>query len=226
MTKFFALTEIRKPEDIIPFLGKPDLHWKPGYSACELARSWVGAADGVPAPVRAVLETSQEYGGAELVEGFFERQVDLRTPGRASQTDLLVLLRVHKEFAVLAVEGKVEEPFGPLVSEWDDGSTGKRTRLAGLCAVLGLDQAAARGLRYQLLHRAVSAVFEAERYGCGRALLLVHSFSAKRSSLADFVAFSETLGCPVEVGQVSPSARDCGGVGLRLSWVADQVSPT
>jgi hypothetical protein len=29
-------------------------------------------------------------------------------------------------------------------------------------------------VRYQLLHRAVSAVFEAERYGCRQAMLLVH----------------------------------------------------
>ncbi|MGG5807712.1 DUF6946 family protein [Falsiroseomonas sp. CW058] len=169
MTRFFALTEIRRPENVIPFLGKPELHWKPGYSASELARSWVTASDCIPASVRAVLETSDEYRGAELVEGFFERQVDLRTLGRASQTDLLVLLRVGGEFAVLAVEGKVEEAFGLLVSEWDDGSPGKRARLAGLCGVLGLDPDAVRALRYQLLHRAVSAVFEADRYGCRRA---------------------------------------------------------
>lgn len=201
------------------------MHWKPGRSACVLARSWVAAPDGVPASVRAVLETSDEHRGAELVEGFFERQVDLRTPGRASQTDLPALLRVGRDLAVVAVEGKVDEPFGSMVSDWDDGSPGKRHRLVGLCGVLGLDPAVVRGLRYQLLHRAVSAVFEAERYGRRRALLLVHSFSAKRSSFDDFETFAKVLGCPVGVGQVSPTARDCGGVGLRLAWVADLASP-
>ena len=44
-------------------------------------------------------------------------------------------------YGVIAVEGKAREPFGPLVSEWNDGP-GKQARLDGLCEQLGLDPSA------------------------------------------------------------------------------------
>ena len=38
------------------------------------------------------------------------------------------------------VEGKVSEPFGPLISDWiKNGSPGKEKRLSYLCGELGLD---------------------------------------------------------------------------------------
>lgn len=226
-SQFFCLTdlgeptEIRQPEDIIPFLGKPELHWKPGYSACELARSWV-RADGIPKLVRAVLDTSDVYAGAELIEGIFERKVRLRSRGAPSQTDLMALLETPKGRRLVAVEGKVEEPFGPLVKDWHNGSFGKTCRLKELCGILGLAPDAVNDLRYQLLHRAVSAVYEAERCGVGDALLLVHSFSRSNTSFDDFARFAETIGCPVEIGRVSSDARMCGTIALRLGWVADR----
>jgi hypothetical protein len=44
-----------------------------------------------------------------LVEGFFEYQVNLNTPGHASQTDLMALVETRGGVALLAVEGKVKE---------------------------------------------------------------------------------------------------------------------
>ncbi len=121
MSRFFHAQEIIRPEDVRPHLVKPDLHWKKGYSAYELAHSWINSG-GIPDPVRAVLDTCPDYADAELIEGLFEREVDLRTPGRPSQTDLLALVRLDRGYAVIAVEGKVEEPFGDLVSKWNDRS--------------------------------------------------------------------------------------------------------
>jgi hypothetical protein len=46
-----------------------------------------------------------------------------------------------------------------------------------LCATLGLNTSDVGGLRYQLLHRTASAVYEAQRYRSRRAIMLVHSFS-------------------------------------------------
>ena len=65
--------------------------------------------NGLPAAVQVVLHEAQEYRSASLVEGYFERQVDLRTRGRPSQTDLMVLLRLETGHAIMAVEGKVSE---------------------------------------------------------------------------------------------------------------------
>ena len=86
MSRFFYAREIGKPRDVIPYLGKRERDWKKGYSAYELAHSWVHAGD-IPTTVRCVLDTCPEYAGAQLVEGLFERDVDLRTPGRRSQTE-------------------------------------------------------------------------------------------------------------------------------------------
>ena len=110
-------------------------------------------AKGVPGPVPAVLHKAEEFRGMELVEGFFEKETGLRSRGRPSQTDLLALIGDGEGFAVLGVEGKVDEPFGPLVSEWlVDASANKRMRFFGvsvpsmtqdsharLCAILGYE---------------------------------------------------------------------------------------
>ena len=136
--RLFFAEPITRPEDIIPHLAKQERHWKKGYSAYELAYSWVGAK-GIPDPVVAVLHQAEEFRGMELIEGFFEKETDLRSRGRPSQTDLLALIGDGEGFAVLGVEGKVDEPFGPLVSEWlTDASANKRARLSVLQETLGL----------------------------------------------------------------------------------------
>jgi hypothetical protein len=66
-----------KPEDLVPHLAKQEAHWKAGYSAQELANAWAGAGNTFPSRVRHVLDTAPEYVGAELIDGFFEREVDL-----------------------------------------------------------------------------------------------------------------------------------------------------
>jgi len=222
MSRFFYAHEIAKPEDVKSYLAKGELHWKKGYSAHELAHSWVNAG-GIPAPVRSVLDSCPEYADATLVEGLFEREVDLRTPGRRSQTDLLAFIRCTHGDAVIAVEGKVEEPFGELVYVWNDHSPGRKRRLKALCTSLGLRvNDVGHNIRYQLLHRTVSAIYEAQRYRTTRAMMLVHSFSATDASFGDFQAFAMSLGIPVQaVNQVS-GERECEGIRLRLAWVKDQ----
>jgi len=223
MSRFFHVQEIAKPEDVIPFLAKRERHWKRGYSAYELAHSWVNAGD-IPGPVRSVLDTCADYTGVTLVEGLFERAVDLRTPGRRSQTDLLVFVNSVHGNAVIAVEGKVDEPFDDLVSTWNDGSPRKVRRLTALCASLGLGVADVDRIRYQLLHRTASAIYEAQRYRVTRAVMLVHSFSATEASFPDFQAFSRSMGIPVEAVNCVSEERDCEGIRLRLAWVKDRPS--
>ena len=67
MTRFFHAQEIAKPEEVIPFLAKQERHWKRGYSAYELAHSWVNADD-IPGQVREVLATCADYAGVTLIE--------------------------------------------------------------------------------------------------------------------------------------------------------------
>jgi hypothetical protein len=222
---FFAGRSLGTPHDARAYLADPIGHWRPGHSALELAHVWIGAAD-IPPSVRAVLDTSDAYAGCRLIEGLFEREVDLGTRGRRSQTDILVLVRLVQGLGVIAVEGKAAEPFGALVRDWDDGSPTKRERLADLCRRLGLDPASTGDLRYQLLHRTVSALIEAERYGAQEALMLAHSFNPRDASLGDYQRFAASLGLDgADLNAVTTATR-CGGVNLRLGWVRESSDRT
>lgn len=213
-----------KPEDVIPHLGKGELHWKKGHSAQELAISWF-EADEIPKSVRSVLNTCPDYADVSLVDAFFERDVDLKTRGRPSQTDLMAVVSIESGLAIIAIEAKVEEPFGNLVKDWNDGSPGKTKRLGSLCKTLGLDSEDVGGLRYQLLHRTASAIYEAQRYQSSQALMLVQSFSDKNSWFDDFRTFAAAMGQDIENKNSISAAKQCERVWLRLGWCADSVRP-
>ena len=221
MQRFFYLKEIRQPTDVIEHLAKGKRDWRKGYSAYELAHSWVNA-DGIPRSVRTVPDTAPRFANAELIEGFFEREIDLRTAGHPSQTDLMALIRSPGGYSVVAVEGKVEEPFGQLVHGWNDQSTGKTRRLEALCKTLGLDLAEVGVLRYQLLHRTASAIYEAQRYTCDTTLMLVHSFSQRQTPFENFQSFARAMGMPITRPGLISASKTCEGVQVYLGWVADQ----
>src|SRR5919202_294072 len=115
MKRFFTISDVTTLEDVRKQLADPVGHWRKGYSAYELANSWL-QADDFPKSVRRVLDSSPTFQGATLIEAFFERKVDLGTPGRHSQSDIVVYAHIPDGFAVIAVEGKVREPFGDYVS--------------------------------------------------------------------------------------------------------------
>jgi len=78
--------------------------------------------------------------GAELVDAFLERRTELGDGLAPSQTDVLAIVRLPNELAVMAVEGKVDESFGPLVSDWlQDPPSRKQPRLESLAKTLGID---------------------------------------------------------------------------------------
>ena len=210
-----------KPEDVIPHLGRPT-HWKQGRSAKAMADSWFAAND-LPPPVRAVLEQAPEFKGAELVDAWLERATDLGDGrGSASQTDLLAVLGLDDGLAVMGVEAKVTESFGPTVAEWiADASAGKHARLEKLCALFGLDAGNVGDLRYQLFHRTAAAIYEARRYRACRAVMMVHSFCAEATSLGDYLAFFERLGASGAGRDKLGGPVGVGDVTLWTGWTSD-----
>jgi Domain of unknown function (DUF6946) len=76
-------------------------------------------------------------------------------------------------------------------------------------------------LRYQLLHRSASAVYEAKRYRTNIAAMLVHSFSDDPSGFKDFSAFLQALGVknPSAGRLLGPVSRE--GVALYTGWIQD-----
>ncbi|MDQ2983474.1 MAG: HD domain-containing protein [Actinomycetota bacterium] len=219
-TSFFAGKTLGTPHDARAYLADPIKHWRPDYSALELARSWIGAA-GLPPSVSRVLATCSAYAQCRLIEGLFEREVELGTRGHASQTDLLALVQLADGYGVIAVEGKAREPFGDVVSKWNK-SDGKQARLKDLCKQLGLDLADVGPLYYQLLHRTVSALREARRYGAQEALMLVHSFDPGDTSFEAYEAFAAALGIQNVQLDAITTAVDRDGVALRLGWVKER----
>jgi len=155
-----------------------------------------------------------------------EYRVRLSGRGHGSQVDLVVLARCPGRsdgLVAIAVEGKVSEPFGPTVGAWRrERSDNREKRLLFLCNELGLDaDSLPDDVRYQLLHRAVSAIEVARAFATRNAVLLVHSFSPRRKGWEDFARFAGLLGIQLTPGQVSAPV-ELGTADLQLGWVADQ----
>jgi len=203
MTFYFPGTG---PESWQTLLADPVKHWKTGRSARSLAHCWE-AASGFPSEVAEVLDgsTCEPLVNLEFVAGFPEHQVPLPGGRRPSQTDVFVLARGSQGLVAIAVEGKVDEPFGATVEEWlgADPSEGKLQRLAYLIDLLGLDHPTSLGLRYQLLHRTASAVTEARRFDASAALMLVHTWAQNDEGYADYRDFTAAIGGEPEINSVT-----------------------
>lgn len=196
-------------------LAEPVKHWRQGYSARTLAYSWQEAG-GFPTEVGSVL--ASQFPAAELLLALPEHKVPLPGGSRSSQNDIWVLARSEGKLMSIAVEGKVSEPFGPTVQEWQtESSPGKAERLSYLLALLGLSSVPDT-TRYQLLHRTASAIIEAQRFNAAHAVMLVHSFSPSSEWFQDYAAFVSLMGGSAkENSTVSVGSRS--GVSLHLAWV-------
>lgn len=202
-----------KPEDWKRFLAKAS-HWKAGHSAMTLAQCWEASKRrGMPPEVQQILPD------ATALIAIPELQVDLPpTGGRPSQTDLFVLAREPQGLIAITVEGKVEETFGPTLGKRrQDRSAGVKTRIDFLLKTLALPQELPETVRYQLLHRTVSAVLSAQRFNARRAVMLVHSFSLNGTWYDDFAAFARLFGIEARKGAELPAGK-VDGVDLSLAW--------
>ena len=213
MSKIYIPTSTA--EQWAQFLVEPVKHWRKGYSARTLAHSWQ-EAENFPTEVGAVLKAT--FPSPELLLALPEHKVPLPGGSRASQNDIWVLARSEGQLISIAVEGKVSEPFGPTVQEWQgESSPGKGERLAYLLSLLGLPTVPDT-TRYQLLHRTASAIIEAQRFNAAHAVMLVHSFSQSSEWFEDYAAFVSLMGgIAAESNMVCVGSRS--GVLLHLAWV-------
>lgn len=207
------------PSDWQQLLAEPDKQWKTGYSARSMAHCWE-AADGLPREIEQLFTMSAdfEHQQPELLLAIPEHKVPLPGGRRESQNDVFALVRCADQTVAMAVEGKVNEPFGPTLAEWlENPSEGKRTRLAYLQDLLGLPGDLPDGLRYQLLHRTASAVIEAHRFKTDCAAMIVHSFSQERIWFDAYEQFNEVLGLSKNSGELGLT-RLPDGLPLYLGW--------
>jgi hypothetical protein len=218
MKRIFVPTE--SGSDWQRFLAKPTLHWKPGRSAMTLAAAWEATADRFPPEVASTLDASgdERLSGLRLLAAIPEYQVDLPGGDTASQPDVLALATNASGLAVLAVEGKVDEEFGPtLGAKRAHASPGQSDRLTFLHQTLGLSQPLPDEIRYQLLHRTVSAILVARDFHATTAVMLVHSFSEDNRWFEDYARFCAALGAKAAVGRaVAISGKTSPA--LFLAW--------
>lgn len=196
-------------------------HWKRGASAMSLAACWESAAPHFPGEILAAFAAggTGDLADLSIVVAMPEFKTTLPGGSRASQTDLMVLARNDRGTVAVAVEGKVEEPFGPTVGEKRrESSDGQADRLRFLEQRLGLTAACDDSIRYQLLHRAVSALIFASEIHAGTAVLVVHSFSEQGSWYGDFEAFAKVLGATA-IKDAVVRAPVPTSAPLYLAWV-------
>ncbi len=94
-------------------------------------------------------------------------------------------------------------PSAPTIGEWrNEASPGKKKRLNFLLRSLGLTTVPADSIRYQLLHRAASAIITGEQYRATAAVLIVHSFSQLHTGWSDYQAFTHLFGVEAIVGTI------------------------
>ena len=178
-------------------LAKPKLHWKSGHSAMAAAACWEENEPRLPSEITNVLEASGDKSltSLELLMAIPEWKVDLPGGARPSQTDVLAITRNELGLVILGVEAKVDEPFGPTLGEKRaDAQEGQLERISYLELELGCATPLEDSIRYQLLHRTVSAILTARSFHAGIAVMLVQSFSPDSRWREDFEAFAKAIG--------------------------------
>ncbi len=94
-----------------------------------------------------------------------------------------------------------------------------KARLTALCNTLNIKTDDALPLRYQLLHRAVSAILEANRFTASTAILLVQSFGGA-DGLKDFKDFAACLEADVTNRETTlVRAKRVKHVEFYLAWL-------
>jgi hypothetical protein len=182
-----------------------------------LARCWEAAGEDLPEEIATIIHDTPHpvFAESRLLLAIPEYCVPLPGGSRATQTDLFALIGGRGGLGVLAVEGKVDEEFGPTVESKQ--REGAAERLKYLHNLLGLSLEETAALRYQLVHRAAAAVLLAREFSASAAAMIVHSFSATKTWYGDFEAFVLAMSGRIqEQGLISVGER--GGIALHLGW--------
>jgi len=189
MGKLFGISEIKTLEDWQNIVGKDK--FKKGFSAYELAYSWLHKPGHFPESIQKIFNASdyQIFNDLVLNYAIVENPIFLDNFKGPSMNDLMVFAgsKRIKSSIVIAVEGKVNESFDKYIFEWirdnsENPKKSRKNRLQYLNEQLGTCLTEESKIRYQLVHRTASAIIEAKKNGIDNAMLLIHSFKSKNKS--------------------------------------------
>lgn len=162
------------------------------------AACWEDSQPNLPPEIQNILDSGSDAAIAnlELLVALPEWEVELPGGERASQTDVLAITRNSSGLVILGVEAKVDETFGPTIGDKKaKHSDGQLERILFLEKTLGRNEPFDGQIRYQLLHRSVSALLTARAFHASTAVMLVHSFSRDSAWRNDFDRFCQELNC-------------------------------
>lgn len=219
--KIFIPTQ--SAEDWKLFLADPDKQWKSGYSVKALAYCWEDAG-GFPRSVEKVFKESAYPVFKKITPLIILPEYKVPLPGgrRPSQSDIFIIAHSGEGLVTIAVEGKAEEPFGPTVSEWlQTTSQGKSIRLEHIKEHLDLIEQPLDNIRYQLLHRATSALIEAKWFHAKSAVMLIHSFSQNHKRFEDYSEFLYLFHKIGKPNSITLAGRK-NGIDLYCAWVTGE----
>jgi hypothetical protein len=221
MINFYIPT--KGPDDWKGLLADPERHWRTGFSARALAHCWE-SAKGFPPEILQLFSHSgnPSFHDIEMLLAIPEHKVYMPPHGgHPSQNDLFVLAKDKDgQLITIMVEGKVSESFDKTVEDWHaQVSPGKIERLKFIKDQLALQlEIPSKLIRYQLLHRTVSAVIEAKRFNARSAVMLVHSFSQDDLWFEDYKAFLAMFGIQdASVGTLH-FLGEKGGIAVYSGW--------
>lgn len=218
MKRIFVPTETGT--DWQRLLGRPKLHWKKEHSAMSVAACWEHNHPQLPTEILKVLDSSGDAAitRLQLLIGIPEWEVKLPGGNAASQTDILAITRNELGLVILGVEAKVDESFGLTLGQKKSGATkAQLSRIAYLEQELECSAPLADYIRYQLLHRTVSALLTAREFFAPVAVMLVHSFSRASKWREDFEDFCKILQCTSLSKDIYEVTR-IDGIRLILVW--------
>jgi hypothetical protein len=195
-----------------------------------LAYSWE-KAEGFPNEIKISFDNyGKELKDIELLIAIPEYKVNLDTNKAPSQNDLFVLASIQNESLVIMIEGKVDEPFDKIIGEWNiNDSPSRNQRLNFLTKKLEINLTPEiNGLRYQMFHRAVSAILMAERFKTKKAIMLVQSFSEKNSWFDDYCNFISVISEQYNnktlprIGEIYKLTTLKTGIEFYVGWISSK----
>lgn len=202
----------------------PEKQWKTGFSARTIAHCWEDQENGFPNEFNIPFENLELK--LNVLLAIPEYKVLLNNKQAPSQNDLFVLSKNShsNELVVVMIEGKVDEPFDQSIKNWYlTESQGKKRRFEFLAKELEINPNISDydSLRYQLLHRTVSAILTAKEFNAKKAIMVVQSFSDDNKWHKDYLNFAQTLNpnLNAEVGTIEKCKTLKSGIELYVGWI-------
>jgi hypothetical protein len=176
---------IHSPNDWFKYAppAKGKLHWLKGRSAMELAKVWF--RDGLPKmpdELSDLINLHPDTGGYEIDYAIPEYETKLDdNKGKGRNHDLIIIGDAAGKRTLIAIEAKVDETFGLIVSKYVYNSVKDNPRSKVPDRVRQLSEAIlgtcdTSRIRYQLIHAIAGTLIEAKNRGAVQAVFIVHEF--------------------------------------------------